>query len=243
MTTYQIITDASTDGFDVLFNDLPEIQVLPMDVSINDTSYLYGVDGNISAKSFYSLQRSGKFAHTSQITPAAFCQYFTPFLEQGNDILYLGLTSGLSGTMQSAELAAEQLKALYPERRIVCLDTYCASVGQGFIVLETLRRQKEGYSLDELITWITDNRMQVCHWFTVDVFEHLKHGGRVSGASAALGTVLNIKPMLHLNAAGQLEVTDKLRGRKRAIEAKVTKMTQGWDSTLGNLVVIGHGDC
>lgn len=243
MTNYQIITDAACDGFDVLLENLPEVIVIPMEITIDDTLYVYGQNGNITTSAFYEMQRRGKFAKTSQINPSTYIQYFEPILQKGQDIIYIGLTSGLSNTMQSAELAKNQLLEQYPERNIICYDPFCASVGHGFLVREALKKQADGMSLNELIVWLTAHRMQVCHWFTVDTLEHLKHGGRISGTSAALGNILNIKPMLHLNSKGQLEVTDKLRGRKKAIEAKVAHLNDGYDSALGNLVVIGHGDC
>jgi len=243
MTNYQIITDAACDGFELLLENLPACIVIPMEVTIGDTLYLYGSDGNISTAAFYDMQRRGSFAKTSHINPATYVKYFEPILQHGQDILYIGLTSGLSNTMQSAELAKQQLLEQYPERTIICFDSFCASVGHGFIVREALTRQAQGMPLDELVKWLTAHRMQICHWFTVDTLEHLKHGGRISGTSAALGSVLNIKPMLHLNLKGQLEVTDKLRGRKKAIEAKVKCIAEGWNPELGNLVVIGHGDC
>ena len=128
-------------------------------------------------------------------------------------------------------------------RASIRADALCASVGEGFLVREAARKQKEGLSLEELAAWVEERKLQVCHWFTVDTFEHLRHGGRVSGAAAAMGTLLNIKPMLHVSAAGTLEVAEKPRGRKQAIAAQLSRMKRGWTPEESRLVVVGHGDC
>jgi len=139
-------------------------------------------------------------------------------------------------------LSAQELHGQYPERKIFVVDTLCASVGEGFLVREAAARQAEGFSIEELLSWVNTHRMQVCHWFTVDTFEHLRHGGRVNAVAAAVGTVLGIKPLLHVDGAGRLQVTDKPRGRKKAMAAQLTKMEQGWNPDIGRLVLIGHGD-
>ena len=139
-------------------------------------------------------------------------------------------------------MAAEELREVYPERKIVCIDTLCASVGEGFLVREAARRQAGGMSLDELAAWVEENKLKVCHWFTVDTFEHLKHGGRVGAVSAAVGGVLNIKPLLHVTEKGVLEVAKKPRGSKQAMRAQLEQMKHGWTPDLGKLVVIGHAD-
>jgi len=191
---------------------------------------------------FYRLQRKGKFASTSQINPSVYFQYFDPFLQEGTDILYLCFSSGMSGTFQSARLAVEELRQEYPERTILCLDMLCASAGEGFFVRETVRKQAEGLSITELADWAMNYRLQVCHWFTVDTFDHLRHGGRVSSASAVMGTALQIKPLLHVDERGCLQVKGKPRGQKKAMEAQLSRMEQGWMPEIGRLVVIGHGD-
>ena len=161
---------------------------------------------------------------------------------QGMDVLYLGFSSGMSGCMQSAGITAEELKEKYPERKIICIDTLCASVGEGFLVLEAAARQAEGMEIEELAQWVRDNRLKVCHWFTVDTFDHLKHGGRVGAASAAMGTMLSIKPMLHVDKEGKLAVMEKPRGQRKAMDAQIKRMDAGWQSGLGRRVIIGHGD-
>lgn len=242
MGEYQIFTDATADIAADMMVKMPETNVIPMNVEIGGREYIYGRKGTITAKEFYRLQREGSFATTSQITPSTYFQYFEPCLRGGKDILYLSFSSGMSGTYQSAQLAAEELKKEYPEREIICLDTLCASVGEGFFVREAAQKQSEGFTLEELTEWAENHRLQVCHWFTVDTFEHLRHGGRVSAATAVVGTALQIKPLLHVDDEGCLQVIGKARGRKRAIAMQLSKMEQGWSPEVGKRVLIGHGD-
>lgn len=212
-----------------------------MQVEIGGCGYTYGPEGNMTVELFYHLQRKGNFAATSQINPSVYFQHFEPFLQDGSDIIYLCFSSGMSGTFQSAQLAVEELRQKYPERTILCLDTLCASVGEGFLVREAVRKQSEGLMIAELADWIKSHRLRVCHWFTVDTFEHLRHGGRVSSAAALMGTALQIKPLLHVDEQGCLQVKGKLRGPKKAMEAQLSRMEQGWSPETGRLVVIGHG--
>lgn len=123
------------------------------------------------------------------------------------------------------------------------MDTLCASVGERFLVCEAAQRQAEGYTLEELALWVTQHRLEVCHWFTVDVFDHLRRGGRVSAGTAVLGTALQIKPLLHVNQNGELAVTKKPRGHKQAIRAQLAQMERGWNPQMGKRVVVGHGAC
>lgn len=243
MAAYQIFTDATADLNAVMLSGLPHVEIIPMEVEIGGRTYTYGPHGNISVDAFYQLQKAGNFATTTQINPSTYLEYFEPCLRQGTDILYLCFTSGMSSTIQSAKLCMDELKEKYPDRTILCIDTLCASVGEGFLVREAARKQAEGLSLDQLAAWITEHRLQVCHWFTVDVFDHLRHGGRVSSAAATVGTVLQIKPLLHVDDSGKLAVVEKPRGRKRAISTQIARMEQGWTPDLGKSVVIGHGDC
>ncbi|MGI5912662.1 MAG: DegV family protein [Syntrophomonadaceae bacterium] len=243
MAAYQIFTDATADHCPDMMAGLPSVEIIPMEVEIGGRTYTYGPHGDISVQEFYEMQKAGNFATTSQINPSIYFSYFEPCLREGKDILYLCFTSGMSGTIQSAQLCIQKLKAEYPDRIIFCIDTLCASLGEGFLVREAARKQAEGLSIDELAWWVTEHRLQICHWFTVDVFDHLRHGGRVSSAAAAVGTVLQIKPLLHVDDEGKLAVVEKPRGRKRAISTQLARMEQGWNPETSKLVAIGHGDC
>ena len=235
MDGYQIFTDATSDLAPELTAGLPSVEMIPMNVEIGGTEYSYGSPEGITAKELYRLQRAGNF-------PTIYFKHFEPCLRQGTDILYLCFSSGLSGTYQSAFLAVEELQQEYPERRIICIDTLAAAVGEGFLVREAAKKQREGLSIDELASWVMEHRLEVCHWFTVDTFTHLKHGGRVSGAAAAMGTALQIKPLLHVDSEGKLQAVEKPRGRKKAVTTQIARMEQGWKPELGKSILIGHAD-
>lgn len=240
---YQIFTDATADVSKEIMEGLPPVVFVPMEVELGGASYTYGPGGNLTVAQFYAAQRGGLFASTSQINPAVYREAFEPCLREGRDILYLCFSSGLSGTIQNAMLCIRELEEEYPDRRIVLVDTLCASAGEGFLVREAAAQQARGMALEELAQWVTDHRLQVCHWFTVDTFDHLRHGGRVSAVAAAAGTLLQIKPLLHVDEEGKLQVAEKPRGRRRATESQLARMEQGWDRSMGSMVLVGHGDC
>ena len=217
--------------------------VIPMTVNVGGQDFLYGPGGNLSTEQFYSCLRNGLFASTSQINPETYREYFEPVLRNGVDVLYMCFSSGMSGCYQYACICAEELRKEYPERRIECIDTLCASVGESFLILEAAKKASKGMKMEKLIHWINLKKRNVCHWFTVDTFDHLKHGGRVSTVSAVMGTMLGIKPLLHVDENGKLAAVEKPRGRKKAMEAQISRMERGWIPEQSQLVIIGHGDC
>ena len=239
---YRIVSDVSADVSKELLAGLPEPFLIPMDVVLGSEPHVYGPGGDLDNREFYAALRAGKFASTSQITPEAYRRAFRSVLDAGEDVFYLGLTQGLSSAYGNACMVAEELREEYPERKIYAVESYCASVGLGFFVREALERQREGMAIDELAAWAEESRLHVCHWFTVDVFDHLKHGGRVSAAAAAVGSLLQIKPMLRIAEDGTLTVIDKPRGRKQAVRRQLDHMRNNWDTARGKLVLIGHGD-
>lgn len=241
--SFRIFTDATADLTPELLSGLPAPVVLPMDITLGGRGYTYGDGGTITVEEFYAAQRKGEFASTSQIRPVLYFQSFGNSLQQGEDILYLCFTSGMSGTYQTACLCAEELREQYPDRHIFCLDTRCASIGEGLLVREALRKQADGMSIEDLAAWVEYHRLRSCHWFTVDSFEHLRHGGRVSGATAAVGTLLQIKPLLHVTEQGVLAVAEKPRGARNAVNAQLQRMIKGWTPEISPLVIVGHGDC
>ena len=240
--TYQIITDATADLNEELLAGLPEVKIIPMNVEVGGVEYLFGPGGNIECGEFYGYLRSGLFASTSQINPEVYREHFEAILKQGMDVLYLCFSSGLSGTIQSAQMAIEELKEDYPDRTILCLDTLCAAVGEGLFVMEAARKQAQGMDIQALYNWLEEHRLNLCHWVTVDTFEHLKHGGRVSATSAAMGTILGIKPLIHMDENGKLAAVGKPRGKKKALEALIASMEKGWLPQISRQVIIGHGD-
>ena len=240
--TYQIITDATADLNDELLAGLPEVRIIPMNVEVGGREYLYGPGGNIECGEFYAFLRNGEFASTSQINPEVYREHFEAILKEGKNVLYLCFTSGLSGTIQSANIAISQLQEEYPDRTILCLNTLCAAVGEGLLVMEAARKQMEGMDIHALYRWLEEHRLNLCHWVTVDTFDHLKHGGRVSATSAAMGTILGIKPLIHMDENGKLEAVGKPRGKKKALEALIASMEKGWLPQISRQVIIGHGD-
>ena len=240
--TYQIVTDATADLNDELLTGLPEVKIIPMHVQVNGKEYLFGPGGNITNEEFYTYLRAGQFATTSQINPETYREHFEKILKQGKDVLYLCFSSGMSRTIQSAQMAIAELREEYPDRTILCLDTLCAAVGEGLFVMEAARKQAQGMDIHELYRWLEAHRMNLCHWVTVDTFEHLKHGGRVSATSAAMGTLLGIKPLIHVDENGKLVAMGKPRGKKKALEALLSNMEKGWMPEISRQVIIGHGD-
>lgn len=239
---YRIFTDATADWNEELSKEFPQITVIPMEIMVGSAAYQYGTNEGISTEEFYVKLRNGEYASTSQITPMVYYDYFSAALEEGFDILYLCFSSGLSSTYYSALMASEKAKEDFPDRKVVCIDTLCAAVGEGLLVCEAAKKQMEGMELQDLALWVEQYCKRVCHWFVVDSFEHLKHGGRVSGAAAAIGTALNIKPLLHVTEEGTLQVKEKPRGRKQAIKSLVKKLKEGWTPGVSKQIFVGHGD-
>lgn len=238
MKEYQIFTDATSD----LNEDLETVKIIPMNVEIGDKEYVYGPQGNISCSEFYGLQKQGKYASTSQINVLEYEKYFEEALKEGKDVLYISFSSGMSGTYQTACLCKNELEESYPDNRIICIDSLCAAVGEGLLIKEVDKKKREGMSMDELVDWVENNKMNLCHWFTVDNFDHLKHGGRVSAVAATLGNTLNIKPLLRVDEEGKLRVVKKIRGRHKAMAAQVECIIKTWSPEISKSVVIGHGD-
>ncbi len=239
---YQIVTDATCDLNQDFLEDYDPVLILPMNVMIGEDAYVYGGGGNLTVDHFYQEQRNGKFCSTSQITPMYYREAFEKILDSGMDLIYLGFSSGLSNSYNNAKICLEGLREKYPDRKIYILDTLDASTGLGLLVMEAVRKKAAGMTVDEMAEWAERVKLHVAHWFTVDNFVHLRHGGRVSSAAAAVGTVLNIKPMLRIDEEGKLEVIEKPRGNKKAMQAQIARFRQSFDPEESKLVLIGNGD-
>lgn len=199
-------------------------------------------NNEVEATAFYQKLRDGKMARTSAANIATFKEAFTPFLAEGKDVLYLGFSSGLSTTYQSATIAASELSEDYPDRKILTVDTLCASLGQGLLVYLAVQKQKTGATIAEVAAYVQETLPHLAHWFTVDDLNFLKRGGRISGAVALVGTMLGIKPVLHMDDEGHLISMSKTRGRAAAIAALADK----YGETVADKdapVFISHGDC
>lgn len=200
-------------------------------------------NGELAAPDFYARMRAGEIAKTSQIAVGTFRDTFRAELEAGNDILYLGFSSGLSGTYNSARLAMDELRSDFPTRKMIAVDSLCASAGFGLLVYLTVKKRDEGYSIEEAAEYASDLRLSVCHWFTVDDLVYLKRGGRISPALAFIGGALGIKPVMHVDDTGRLVNVTKARGRKAAIKALADKYTETAVDPKSGTVFISHGDC
>ncbi len=237
--SYQIITDATAD----MDWSLWDVCVIPMEVRLNNLTYIYGPNGTIGIPDFYKAQQSGAETSTSQISPYEFNRVFEKYLSQGTDILYLGFSSSMSGTFQNSCLTVDELMKQYPERRIICIDTLAASVMEGYLVYEAARKKAEGIALEDLADWVKALRKQACCRFVVDDLNTLKRGGRISSANAFIGTTLQIRPILDINENGCLQMIGKEHGRKKSINGLLNYYHTKSKKSTDGVVVIGHGNC
>lgn len=240
MANYQIITDSGSD--------LPVEKLAQWDVKMASLSLLFREQTLADSvtedtKAFYEAMRNGESASTSAINPDGWTAVMEPVLQQGKDVLVIAFSSGLSTTYQSAVIAAGELQGQYPERTIKVVDSLCASLGGGLLVWYACQKRDAGMSLEELTAWVETNKWHLCHWFTVDDLRYLKRGGRISAATALVGTMLNIKPVLHVDEEGHLVSVGKVRGRKSSIEALVKQMEVLSAPGRNEVAFICHGDC
>ena len=243
MNDYILFTDSSADFAEQKVAELG-IEVLPLSFKLEEKIYRNWPDNReIHPEEFYKSLRAGSMSSTSQVNTAEFVDAFRPFVEAGKDILYLGFSSGLSGTVNSGRLAAEELAEEFPQRRLVVVDTLAASLGQGLLLYHAAQLKNEGKSMDEVAQWVQENKLSMAHWCTVDDLNFLKRGGRLSGAAALLGTMLNIKPVLHVDDEGHLIAMEKVRGRKQSLLALVDHMEKTAINPGQQVVYISHGDC
>ena len=197
----------------------------------------------MSPADFYACMRAGRVAKTAAINVETFKAAFEEVLKQGLDLLYLGFSSGLSNTSNAGQLAANELAELYPERKIIVIDTLCASAGQGLLVYLTVQKKNEGANIEEAAAYARELVPHLCHWFTVDDLMFLKRGGRVSPAVALIGTMLNIKPVMHVDDEGHLIKVSQARGRKASLKAIVEQYDALALTPDAGTVFICHGDC
>ncbi len=219
-----------------------KIDVMPMVLTVNDNERIYTAE-SFDCKEFYDGMRQGDKCGTSQITTEFYKEFFTPILKNGDDIIYVCLSSGLSGSYNGSLNAVEELKAEFPERKIHSVDSLGASLGEGLLTLRIAKLRDEGKSFDEIVAWAEENKHNVMHWFTVDDLKYLHRGGRVSKTTAIVGTILDIKPVLQCNSEGKLVANAKVKGRKRAIKTLLDDMDKYGVEINGQEICISHGDC
>ncbi|MGN0419173.1 MAG: DegV family protein [Acetatifactor sp.] len=240
---FQIVTDSTAD--------LPKEYVREHGIDVVSLSYImdgvtYGKELEMDTKEFYDRMRAGNMPTTSQVNPEEAREFLEKCLEKNTEILYLAFSSGLSGTYSSACIAAEELREEHPEANIIVIDTLSASLGEGLVVHKAVRLRDEGRSLEETAEWIRTHLKNFVHIFTVDDLFHLHRGGRVSKAAAVLGTLVSVKPKLHVDDEGHLILIDKVRGRKKALKALVDYMAEKmgtWEQeNREDTIMISHGD-
>ena len=243
MAEYLIFTDSTGDLTPALI-EKAGLQVLPMTFTLDGATYRNYPDGReMPLADFYSKLRSGSMSTTSQVTLADFEDAFTPVLEQGTDILYLAFSSGLSGTYQASNLAAQELMEKFPGRLVLTVDSLQASMGEGLFTYLVGMYAQGGATLDQAADYARKLAPSVCAWFTVDDLMFLKRGGRCSGAAAVAGTLLGIKPVLHVDDEGHLIPMEKVRGRRASLDALVKHYQATALDVTGGTVFLSHGDC
>ena len=243
MNDYVLLTDSSADLSQQLVEELG-VEVLPLCFTMGDKTYRNWPDNReMDPEEFYRMLREGGMATTSAVNVGDYTEALTPFLEAGKDVLVLAFSSGLSATCNSARIAAQELSEQYPQRRVRVVDPLCASLGQGLLVWHAARLKQAGKSLDEVGDWAEENKLHLCHWFTVSDLHFLKRGGRISSATAVLGTMLSIKPVMHVDDEGHLIKVGTARGRGASLKALVDHMAETADDPGNQVVFISHGGC
>lgn len=243
MSDFVMLTDSSAD-LSAQMVQQADVEVIPLSFNIQGRTYRnYPDNREMDPALFYDMLRAGELATTAAVNVGEYVQAIEPFLEQGRDVLVLAFSSGLSGTYNSSRLAVEELQEKYPQRKIYTVDTLCASLGQGLLVWLAAQQRKEGKSIEEVRDWVEANKLSLCHQFTVDDLHFLKRGGRISATTAVVGSMLQIKPVLHVDDEGHLINIGKARGRHASLKALVDKMEKTVTEEGKKTVFISHGDC
>ncbi|MBR4289284.1 MAG: DegV family protein [Oscillospiraceae bacterium] len=240
MPNYKIITDSGCDLPSGMLQNL-NVEKVSLSVLFRGENRVDSVDEGI--KEFYDGLRSGEIATTSAVNPEGWRGVIESAFLSGQDALVLAFSSGLSTTYQSAVIAANELMEQYPSRKAYVVDTLCASLGEGLLVYYACGKRDAGMELEDLRNWVEENKLNLCHWFTVDDLMFLKRGGRVSSATALVGTMLQIKPVLHVDDEGHLINVSKVRGRRASIDALAKKVAELGDGFDNETMFISHGDC
>ena len=240
MNEFVIVSDSTVD--------LPKEYLQSKQVPIISLSYImdgvtYEEMDGLSHKEFFEKLRAGSLPTTSQINPEQAREAREPFAKEGKDILYIGFSSGLSGSYNSVRMAAEDLKEEYPDINIIAIDSLCACMGEGLLLYKALELKEHGMSMEEIAKWVEANKLHICHNVTVDDLNHLHRGGRISKTTAVVGSMIKIKPIIHMSDEGKLVVIGKERGRKKSLVSIVDRMEKQMQGYDNDIVMITHGDC
>ena len=242
MSEYVITTDNNSDLPEKYLKD-HGVGCMYLSYSMDGKNYTH--ENFLPEHEFYEAMRNGSMPTTAQVNPENAKALLEPYLKEGKDILHIAFSSALSGTYNSSRIAAEELMEEYPDRRIIVVDSLSASLGQGLLVWLAQQKKELGQTLEDVADWVEKNKLKMVHLFTVDDLNHLYRGGRVSRTTAIVGSMLNIKPVLHVDNEGKLTAIGKVRGRKKALQELVKLM----DEKIGSFgadcdtIFISHGDC
>lgn len=239
---FDIITDSSCD-MPAQYLQEREIVCVKLGFTMNNVNYEGDGGERITEREFYQKLREGAMPTTYQVTGETAKGYMEKSLQKGRDVLVIAFSSGLSGTAGSFVVAARELKKAYPERKIFVVDSLCASMGQGLLLDYVVKKAESGCAIEETAQYAEDIKLKICHQFTVDNLFHLKRGGRVSGATALVGSILKIKPIMHVDDNGKLVAVGKVIGRKKALHSLVERLFEFADMSENDPVFISHGDC
>lgn len=239
---YIFMTDASCDLTSAQVNEIG-VEVLPMEFEMEGKSYLHYPDARMmSLEDFYSKLKSGIYSKTTQINVNGFVTAFEKYLKAGIDVIYTGISTGLSGTYNTCLIAVRELQEKYPDRKIIVIDSRCDSAGLGFLIYLAGQKYKAGCSIDELAEYIETTRDRICHWFVVEDLDQLKRGGRISAVTATFGKALQIKPLIGVDEVGHLYNAAKVRGKSNVIPTLVKHLEAEGEDTKNNLVFVAHAD-
>lgn len=242
MNEFVIVTDSAADLPDALVKEL-ELTVLPLRFTMENKTYEDHPDRRaMPIEEFYDRLRKGQMATTSAVNVGDYHDILRPILEDGKDVLVLAFTSGLSTTYQSAVIAANELAEEFPGRKLIVVDTLCASLGEGLMVWYAAQMKKEGKTMEEIRDWVEANKLHMLHWVAVDDLNHLKRGGRISATTAFVGGMLSIKPIIHVDNEGKLVNVAKARGRAASLNHVADKLITTGDPKH-QTVFISHSDC
>ncbi len=240
---FRITTDACSD-LTTSYATQHGVVAIPMEYILEGTPNLCSLETISDSHDFYETVRGGKMPTTSMINTQTHIEFFEDFLKNGEDVLHIAFSSNLSGTCQNANLAVEELKSLYPDRKVVVVDSLCASMGEALLVMKAVEKRDTGADILDTADYLNDIKRNVVHLFTVDSLQHLHRGGRVSKVTAVVGSMLSIKPVLHVDDDGRLVSLSKAKGRKKSLKTLVSLMEEkikGFEDQ-NTTVLISHGD-
>ena len=241
--SFEIITDSSAN-LPQEFIEKNNIHILSLSYFVEEeefSSYIPGEENNLTY--FYKKMREKAHIRTSLVNVDKASKIIGELLEKGKDILYIGFSSALSGTFQSVSLACSDLGEKYPKAKIMCIDTLSALLGEGLLVMNACRLREEGKSMEETAKWVEDNKMKMCHWVAADDLFYLKRGGRISTTAAVFGSALSVKPIIRVDETGSLQVFDKTRGRKKALDELIHHMRETVENPEQQIMGVAHADC